>query len=278
MTAIDEGALVLLYYDVRRQWLLRIERGKQFHTHKGFIKVDEIIGLPMGSEVKSSMGESFWILKPTTHDLIMHSIRRTQIMYPKDIGLVLLKLSLSSGSRVLEIGTGSGAMTVAAAMAVKPSGHVHTYEARDEFADMAEKNLKRASVFDYVTIHRANAGLGIEGENYDAAILDIGDPWPMVPLVHRALLGGAPMVSFSPTMNQVERTTNVLRLEGFVNIQSMECFIRDIRADTGKTRPATMMIGHTGYMTFAQKAVRPELGKPDASVSNNPLMTDGYVL
>lgn len=251
-----EGGLVLLYFDVRRQWLLRVERGKQFHTHKGFIKVDDIIGLRLGSEIKSSMGESFWILRPTTHDLIMHSVRRTQIMYPKDIGLVLLKLSLSSGLKVLEIGTGSGAMTLAAATAVKPSGRVHTYEARSEFADIAERNLKRASVLDYVTIHRANAGLGVEGEDYDAAILDIGDPWPLIPLVHRALIGGAPMVSFSPTMNQVERTTNVLRLEGFVNIQSMECFIRDIRADTGKTRPATMMVGHTGYMTFAQKAVR----------------------
>ena len=261
---------MLLYFDVRRQWLLRVEKGKLFHTHKGFINVEDIIGLPLGSEVKSSIGESFWLLRPTTHDFIMHSVRRTQIMYPKDIGLVLLKLSLSSGSKVLEIGTGSGAMTVAAATAVKPDGHVHTYEARDEFADMAEKNLKRASVSDYVTIHRVNAGGGIEGEGFDAAIIDVGDPWPLIPLVHRALAGGAPVVSFSPTMNQVERTTEVLRAAGFMNIHSMECFIREIRAETGKTRPATMMVGHTGYMTFAQKAIRPGLVHEDSATPVNP--------
>jgi tRNA (adenine57-N1/adenine58-N1)-methyltransferase len=180
-------------------------------------------------------------------------------MYPKDIGLILLKLSLSSGLKVLEVGTGSGAMTVAAATAIKPTGHVHTYEVRSEFADIAERNLKRASVSDYVTLHRTDAGAGIDGDGFDAAIIDVGDPWPLIPLIHQALLGGAPMVSFSPTMNQVEKTTETLGRVGFVNIHTLECFIREIRADSGKTRPATMMVGHTGYMTFAQKVGRAEL-------------------
>ena len=259
---VVEGELVLLYFDVRRQWLLRVEKGRDFHTHKGFIKTDEIIGLPLGSEVKSSLGERFWLLKPTTHDFIMHSVRLTQIMYPKDIGLILLKLSLTSGLKVLEVGTGSGAMTVAAATAIKPDGHVHTYEVRNEFADMAERNLKRASVAEYVTLHRADAGDGIEEGGFDAAIIDVGDPWPLIPLVHDALLGGAPLVSFSPTVNQVEKTTETLGRVGFVNVHTVECFIREIRADTGKTRPATMMIGHTGYMTFAQKVIR---SKPAAT-------------
>ena len=261
LATVIEGGLVLLYFDVRRQWLLRVEKGKEFHTHKGFIRTDEIIGLPLGSEVKSSIGEKFWLLKPTTHDFIMHSVRRTQIMYPKDIGLIMLKLSLSSGLKVLEVGTGSGAMTVAAATAIKPTGHVHTYEVRSEFADMAERNLKRASVSDYVTLHRANACAGIDEEGFDAAIIDVGDPWPLISLIREALLGGAPLVSFSPTMNQVEKTTETLGRVGFVNIHTLECFIREIRADTGKTRPATMMIGHTGYMTFAQKVVRAELAE-----------------
>ena len=258
MASILEGDLVLLYFDLRRQWLLRVERGKEFHTHKGFIRVNDIIGTPLGSEIKSSLGETFWVLKPTTHDFVMHTARRTQIMYPKDIGLILLKLSLSSGLKVLEIGTGSGAMTLAAATAIKPTGHVHTYEAREEFADMAEKNLRRASLCEYVTVHRGDASAGIEGQDFDAAIMDVGDPWPLIPAVHQALRGGAPIVSFSPTMNQVEKTTESFARVGFVNIHTLECFIREIRVERGKTRPATMMIGHTGYMTFAQKAITPQ--------------------
>lgn len=256
MSNIDEGSLILLHFDLRRQWLLRVERGREFHTHKGVLDLTQLIGLPFGSQIASSLGNPFWALRPTTHDLIMHSARRTQIMYPKDIGLILLKLALTSGSQVIEIGMGSGAMTVAAAMAVKPSGHVHTYEVRPEFAEIATKNLRRAAVSDYVTVHHDDASKGIEGSNYDAAIIDVGDPWPLLPLVHGVLAGGAPLVSFSPTMNQVEKTTSSLFQVGFMNIQTVECLLREIRAETGKSRPATMMVGHTGYMTFAQKVLR----------------------
>lgn len=247
---------MLLFFDLRRQWLLRVDNTGEFHTHKGFIKLAELVGRPYGSEVQSSLGYSFWALRPTTHDLIMHSARKTQIMYPKDIGLIILKLALSPGCKVLEIGTGSGAMTVAAATVIKPTGHVHTYELRKEFAEMAERNLKRASVTDFVTIHNADASAGIEGSDFDAAIIDVGDPWPIIPHVHQALSGGAAVVSFSPTMNQVEKTTEVFLHGGFVNVHTLECFIREIRADTGRTRPATFMVGHTGYMTFAQKVSR----------------------
>jgi tRNA (adenine57-N1/adenine58-N1)-methyltransferase len=253
---IEEGSLVLLHFDVRRQWLLRVDKTRQFHTHKGYLNLADVIGKPYGSEIKSSLGFSFWLLKPNTYDLVMHSARRTQIMYPKDIGLIILKLSLQSGRKVLEIGTGSGAMTVAAATAVKPTGHVHTYEARREFAEMAERNLRRASLTEFVTIHLADANMGVEGADFDAAVIDVGDPWPIIPLVQKALAGGAPIVSFSPTTNQVEKTTEALGKNGFANIQTMECFLREIRAEAGKTRPATIMVGHTGYMTFAQKTIQ----------------------
>jgi tRNA (adenine57-N1/adenine58-N1)-methyltransferase len=251
--SIIEGATVLLHYDERRQWLVRVEKDKKFHTHKGIVDLSRLIDKPFGSRIESSLNQAFYALRPTTFDHIMHSARRTQIMYPKDIGLIILKLSLSSGRQVLEIGTGSGAMTLAAATAVRTSGHVHTYEAREEFVEIASKNLMRGAVSEYVTIHRANAVDGVAGENFDAAILDVGDPWPILPIVHRALAGGAPLVSFSPTVNQIERTVLTLAQIGFMNIQTFESFIREIRVDAGKTRPASIMVGHTGYMTFAQK-------------------------
>jgi tRNA (adenine57-N1/adenine58-N1)-methyltransferase len=247
---------VLLFFDLRRQWLIRVESDRQFHTHKGFINLGSLIGRPFGSDVKSSIGYTFWALRPSTHDLIMHSARKTQIMYPKDIGIIILKLGLTCGSKVLEVGTGSGAMTVAAAKAIRPNGRVHTYEIRKEFAEMAERNLNRASVGEFVSIHHTDASTGIEGSDFDAAIIDVGDPWPIIPPVHKALSGGAAVVSFSPTVNQVEKTTETFLNGGFVNVHTLECFIREIRADTGRTRPATIMVGHTGYMTFAQKILR----------------------
>jgi len=254
--SIEEGSVILLHFDLRRQWLLRVEKNKQFHTHKGYVDLSELIGHPFGTHIKSSLGDSFWALRPTTNDLIMHSARKTQIMYPKDIGLIILKLGLVSGCRVVEVGTGSGAMTVAAALAVKPQGRIDTYEARPEFAEIAEKNLKRASVLDNVTIHLTDASRGIEGVDFDAAIIDVGDPWSIFPHIYNVLAGGSPLVSFSPTINQVEKTTSLLSQSGFVNVHTVESFIREIRAESGKTRPATMMIGHTGYMTFAQKVLK----------------------
>ena len=140
-----------------------------------------------------------------------------------------------------------------------------------EFAEMAERNLRRARVWEFVTIHHGDASAGLEGENYDAAVIDVGDPWPLIPLVHKALSGGSPVVSFSPTVNQVEKTTQTFRDVGFVNIHTIECFIREIRAEIGKTRPATIMIGHTGYMTFAQKIITPRRdGSADAEPATIP--------
>jgi tRNA (adenine57-N1/adenine58-N1)-methyltransferase len=173
-------------------------------------------------------------------------------MYPKDIGLILLRLGLSPGSTVIEAGTGSGAMTLAMANVVRPNGHVYSYEIRSIFLETARRNLTRTGLEEYVTLRQRDAKEGFEEREVDAALIDLGEPWAVIPHAWEALRGGAPIASFSPTMNQVERTVSSMR-EGFVNIQSFECLLREIRAEAGKTRPATMMIGHTGYLTFANK-------------------------
>jgi len=173
-------------------------------------------------------------------------------MYPKDIGLVLLRLGISSGKIVVEAGTGSGAMTLAMANAVKPDGRVYSYEIRSVFLESARKSLKRAGLAEYVTLKQLDAKAGFEEREVDAILIDLGEPWAVVPHAWDALKGGAPVGSFSPTMNQVERTVASLRGR-FANIQSYECLLREIRAEEGRTRPATIMVGHTGYLTFANK-------------------------
>jgi len=252
MTAVREGDFVLLYLDERKRWLVRAKEGVEFQTHRGIVKLGEIVGKPFGSCIRSSLGFEFHVLPPTLADHIVNIRRPTQILYDKDIALVLFRLGLRSGSIVVEAGTGSGAMTAALANAVRPEGHVYSYEIRHEFAEIATRNVAKMGLEQYVTVKNNDAKLGFEEENVDAAFIDLEDPWELIDSVHAALKGGYPMASFSPTVNQVEKIVEAMK-EKFVDLDTVECFVRSIRVEKGKTRPRTLMIGHTGYLTFARK-------------------------
>ena len=254
--SVKENDYVLLYFDERRKWLTKAVQGKEFHTHKGIVKLDDLMGKCYGDKVLSSLNFEFWILKPTTYDYVMRVERPTQIMYPKDIGIILLKLGICSGKIVVEAGTGSAAMAIAIATAVKPEGHLYTYEVRLEFAKTAERNLRRAGVVEYVTIRNLDASAGFQEKNVDAITIDIGEPWKVLSQAYDCLKGGCPLASFSPTVNQVEKTVTALRQIGFIDVETIECLVRTMRVEEGKTRPATTMIGHTGYVTFARKILR----------------------
>lgn len=250
---IASGDLVLLFLDRRRKWLLNVERERKFETHKGVIDLDQVVGKSFGDFVESSLGQRFWILRPTTYDYIMNAVRPTQIIYPKDIGLIILRLGLTSGKRVVEIGMGSGALTIALASAVRPDGKVTSYEMREEFISAAKKNLSRSRLLDFVEIKNRDAGGGIDERNVDSIVLDVGEPWALIPKAKDALSPGCPLATFSPTMNQVEKSAGILYELNFVDIETVECLLREIRVQSGMTRPETRMIGHTGYLTFARK-------------------------
>lgn len=250
---ISEDTKVILFFDEKRKWLIKVRKNASFHTHKGVIKLDELIGKSFGESVKSSLGFKFWVLKPTLYDYIMNCERPTQIIYPKDIGLILIKLGIGPGKKVIEVGTGSGALTMAIANAIKPNGHVYSYEIREEFIEIAKKNLSNAELLDFVTIRHANAKEGFFEKDVDALVVDIAEPWEIIPHAYKALKGGHPLASFSPTINQVEKTSISLKENGFIDIETIECFLREIKVKKGSTRPATTMIGHTGYITFAKK-------------------------
>lgn len=250
---INENMNVILFLDEKRKWLVKVKKKAFFHTHKGVINLEELINKNFGESIKSNLGYRFWVLKPTLYDYIMNCKRPTQIIYPKDIGLILLKLGIGPGKKIIEVGTGSGALTMAIANAVKPNGHVYSYEIREEFIKVAMKNLSNAGVLDFVTIRHANAKEGFFEKEVDALVMDIAEPWEIIPYAYKALKGGCPLASFSPTINQVEKTVISLKEHGFIDIETLECFIREIKVKEGSTRPATTMIGHTGYITFARK-------------------------
>lgn len=245
---------VLIFLDRNRTYLTKVIAGQKFHTHKGFINFDDVIGKPFGSEVKSNLDYKFYLLKPKIQDYIIKLTRATQILYPKDIGLILVYTGIGPGSLIVEAGTGSGALTTALAHYVRPSGKVYSYEIRDEFIETARKNLKRAGVLEYVELRNKDVTQGIDEDGVDSVILDLATPWLVIPHAYKALKGGGTIASFSPTIDQVIKTVEALEEPKFVDIQTIESFIRRIKVKRGETRPETVMIGHTGYLTFAKKA------------------------
>jgi tRNA (adenine57-N1/adenine58-N1)-methyltransferase len=166
---------------------------------------------------------------------------------------------IGSGSRVVEAGTGTGALTSAIAHFVKPNGLVYSYEMREEFQKNAEKNLERAGLLKFVDLKKGDITKGIKEKDLDAVILDMATPWLVVPFAYIALRGSGVFVSFSPTIDQVVKVVEALNDNGFTSIETVEILVRFMQVARGKTRPQTVMTGHTGYLTFGRKAFRVEV-------------------
>ena len=256
MTNIGEGDDILLYLDGKRTYMIRVEAGSQFHTHKGYVELDEIIGRPYGSPLVSSLGIRFIALKPLIRDRILKTDRRTQVLYPKDIGYIMILLGVGSGCRVVEAGTGSGALTLSLVDAVRPDGIIYSYEINPKFQRVAARNIERAKLMDFVELREGDVTQGIEVANVDAVVLDMAVPWLVVPHAYEALAGSGVFVSFSPTIEQVMKTTYALKEMPFVEIKTIELMLRKITVAENKTRPQTQMLGHSGYITSARKILK----------------------
>ena len=251
----QDDYVLLVSPEKGKTWLAKVE-DREFHTHLGVVDLGALEGLEWGSEVITTKGKRMIVLKPTVEDFVMKFERKTQIIYPKDAGLILIKLNVKPGDMVLEVGTGSGAMTAFLANAVAPTGKVVTYEIREDFHNMAKRNLRRTGLDKYVDFVLADATKGVGKGPYDAAMIDVGDPWNMVDLVYDVLKPSASVAAVTPTMNQAEKLAKALKDSGFIMVECFELLYRRIEARPGKTRPATQMIGHTAYVLCARKALK----------------------
>ncbi|MDA4112017.1 MAG: methyltransferase domain-containing protein, partial [Thaumarchaeota archaeon] len=211
MTTMEDGTImlgdrVLLYLDPRRTWLVQLKEGMEsFHTHAGIVDLKKIPGMKFGDSVVTTLNESIQLLKPTILDFIMKSERRTQIVYPKDFAYIAARSGLRSGSRILECGTGSGALTTFFASLVAPTGIVHTFEERDDFFQIAGKNIEKAGMAPFVRREKGNLHeSSVEGLSYDLVMLDTGDPWTLLETAHSALKGSGFVFCICPTTNQLE--------------------------------------------------------------------------
>ncbi len=264
---IAEGDLVLLWFDDERTYMIEVARGKRASIHCGKpLLVDDWIGQPFGKKVICEHGFGY-LLKPTMEDLMMKASRESGIIYPKDAALLMMKAGIHSGSKVMEIGTGSGSLTMALAQAVAPSGRVFSYDRREDLPKNAYKNVARAGLSEYVTFCQRQAMEPFPEKDFDAVILDIPQPWDEVLVVKQALKPGGRLVSLNPTFNQIEKMAETLREQGFILVEARELLEREILARGGKTRPVQRMIGHTEFMLFA---VRPA----DETADDRPQTTD----
>jgi tRNA (adenine57-N1/adenine58-N1)-methyltransferase len=256
MDKIKQNSPVLFYFNHSKKWLMKISKKESLHTHIGVIKHSDAIGKEYGSRVMTSKDKYVYVLKPTMYDYVMKLQHGTQIVYPKDLGYIVARAGIGSGQKILEIGTGSGSLTSFVANIVKPRGHVYTFDVNENFMKIAEKNIKKAGVSKYVTQHNLDLKTTkkMPLEDMDVALIDLGDPWVVIPQVRKMLKGSGSIFAICPTMNQLEKLTMALVENEFTDIESTEHILRTIEAREGKTRHSFQGIGHTTYLCFARKA------------------------
>ncbi len=249
------GDLVQLVGLSHKNFILQLQEGAELQTHRGIVAHDDLIGKAWGSQVFSHLGNPFFLLQPALGDLITSTRRSTQILYPKDIGFILLNLGIGPGQQVLEAGTGSGAMTTALAHAVGPQGHVTTYEARQEMLNLAQKNISRLGMEDRVTFKLADIKDGFDEREMIALFMDVPNPESYLVQVKQALVSGGFFGCIVPTTNQLLQLLPALRRAGFAFIEICEILLRYFKTVPQRLRPADRMVAHTGYLVFARSII-----------------------
>jgi tRNA (adenine57-N1/adenine58-N1)-methyltransferase catalytic subunit len=252
-THTQAGDIVQLVGLRHKHFIFPLSVGGSFHTHRGIVKHDELIGLPWGSQVFSHLGSPFFILQPALGDVLIDLPRNTQILYPKDIGYILVTMGVGEGQRVMEAGTGSGSMTIALAYAVGSSGKVISYERRPEMQQLARKNLTRLGLDGRVDFKLGEIADGFAETDVDAFFLDVINPHDYIEQVRAALKPGGFFCSLVPTVNQVSTLLYSLRRQKFAFIEVCEVLLRFYKPEPSRLRPVDRMVAHTGFLVFGRR-------------------------
>ena len=256
LTKVDD--LVLLLTGGGKRHLLRLQPGRLFHSNLGKVQHDELLDLPYGTTVFSHLGHAMLLLEPSLDDRMTRIKRNTQIIFPKDAAMIVRRLNLRAGSRVVEAGTGSGALTIALAWAVAPGGRVYSYEIREDHIRVARSNLEKMGLLQHVDLHSASILHGFNQTDVDALVLDLRTPWIFLEQARLALRPGGFFVSLVPTTNQVGDLLNGLEESGFADIAVEEVLVRNYKPVPDRLRPDDTMVGHTVYLISARPVVDAE--------------------
>lgn len=229
-----------------------LKPGSEFQSDLGIIKSEILDNAEIGDEVKSHLDHTFKIVKPNINDFIDLMDRRCSILLKKDIGLVLAHTGLGSGNRVVDAGTGAGAIALNFGNVVGDKGHVFTYEIREDFAEVAKKNIDNFGI-ENITVKNRDIKEGIEEDNIDVVFLDLPKPYEIFEEVWDCLNHGGWLVVYAPYVAQVEISHRIAKKLGFWDIEIIEILERGMEVRQQGIRPKTRMVGHSGYMLFARK-------------------------
>ena len=256
MSNVRPGEVVLLVSPERKRYLIKLQPGESWFSHRGSIEHDALIGQPLGRTVYTQHGYAYLALEPSTNDLIQELPRTTQIIYGKDAAQIALRLNLYPGRTLVEAGTGSGGLTFLLARTVMPSGRVYSYETRPDNFEMAQNNLTELGLAPYVTLYNEDISGGFHEREMDACFLDLREPWYFLDHVWECLKGSGFFGALVPTTNQVTELVAALQERPFGDISIEEILVRPWKATPGRLRPEDRMLAHSGFLIFARKIAR----------------------
>jgi tRNA (adenine57-N1/adenine58-N1)-methyltransferase len=250
----ESGERALLVDRRGRRYLITLRAGERFHFHQGFVDHDAIIGSPEGVSLAASSGATLIAYRPSLADFILKMPRGAQVIYPKDVGYILVEADIYPGATVLEAGTGSGALTLALTRAVGERGSVTSYELREDFATRARANIESflGKIPDQLDLRVGDVTEATLNAPVDRVVLDLPEPWRVLPAALRMMRPGAVFCSYVPTTTQIAQTTEALRAAGFGEIATREVLVRGWHVDGQSVRPEHRMVGHTGFVTVAR--------------------------
>jgi tRNA (adenine57-N1/adenine58-N1)-methyltransferase catalytic subunit len=246
------GERILLFDAKGRRYLVTLAEGGEFHTHAGPIDHDELIGREEGSRVRSRKGGRYIAVRPTLAEVVLKMPRGAQVIYPKDLGPILIRADIFPGARVLESGLGSGALSMTL---LRAGAEISGYEIREDFAARAQANV--AGFLGEPALERYDVKIrdiydGIDETDLDRVVLDLPEPWRVVKHAESALRPGGILVSYLPTITQAVTLREALEHSGFGMAETIEVLERSWHIEGQSVRPDHRMVAHTGFLTSAR--------------------------
>jgi tRNA (adenine57-N1/adenine58-N1)-methyltransferase catalytic subunit len=250
--AVRAGERIMLIDSKRRRYLVVLKEGGEFHSHNGYVNHDEIIGRPEGVVVRSTRGSEYRVFRPTLEDVVVEMPRGAQVIYPKDLAPICMLADIGPGVRVFESGVGSGALSMTM---LRWGASIVGYELRQDFANRAHANVREflgEEALASFSVELRDSYQGIDDDSgFDRVVLDLPEPWRVVPHAERVLRPGGILVAYTPQITQAVQTREALKGK-WIDARTIEVLHRGWHIEGQAVRPDHRMVAHTAFLSTAR--------------------------